>query len=112
MTGRGIEQINIRVVPGATGHFKPANIAPGDDVLICSLHYLRRCVNFYYQRGAVEAVEIGQRREGLRTWQIWLFQGNDPAWLAPHLPHLATQIREVREYDGLMPAPDQIVIAG
>ena len=74
--------------------------------------YLRRCVNFYYQRGAVEAVEIGQRGEGLRTWQIWLFQGNDPAWLAPHLPHLATQIREVREYDGLKPAPDQIVIAG
>ena len=74
--------------------------------------YLRRCVNFYYQRGAVEEVEIGQRGEGLRTWQIWLFQGNDPAWLAPHLPHLATQIREVREYDGLMPAPDQIVIAG
>ena len=69
-------------------------------------------MNFYYQRGAVEAVEIGQRGEGLRTRQIWLFQSNDPAWLAPHLPRLATRIREVREYDGLKPAPDQIVIAG
>ena len=69
-------------------------------------------MNFYYQRGAIEAVEIGQRGEGLRTWRVWLFQGNDPAWLAPHLPGLATRIREVREYDGLKPAPDQIVIAG
>ena len=63
-------------------------------------------MNFYYQRGAIEAVEIGQRGEGLRTWRIWLFQGNEPAWLAPHFPGLATRIREVREYDGLKPAPD------
>ena len=42
VTGRGIEQINIRVVSGATGHFRPANIAPSDDVLICSLQTATR----------------------------------------------------------------------
>ena len=38
------EQINIRVVSGTTGHFPPAHIKRGDDVVICSLQTATRAV--------------------------------------------------------------------
>ena len=74
--------------------------------------YLRRCVNFYYRCAAVEKVDIGGRGERFRTWRIWLFQGNDPEWLEPHLPGLAKRIRKTKEKERLRPAPDQIEIVG
>jgi 5-methylcytosine-specific restriction endonuclease McrA len=74
--------------------------------------YLRRCVNFYYSCGAVEKVDIGGRGERFRTWRIWLFQGNDPEWLEPHLAGLVKRIRKTREKEGFQPAPDEIEIIG
>jgi hypothetical protein len=74
--------------------------------------YLRRCVNFYYRCGAVEKVDVGRRGERFRTWRIWLFQGNDPEWLEPHLADLVKRIRKTREKEGVQPAPDEIEIVG
>ena len=74
--------------------------------------YLRRCVNFHYRCAAVESVDLAARGERFRTWRIWLFQGNDPAWLDPHLPALAARIRRAREEAGFQPAPEKILIAG
>ena len=74
--------------------------------------YLRRCVNFHYRCAATERVDLAARGERLRIWRLWLFQGNPPAWLEPHLPALAARIRQARAEAGFQPAPEEIVIAG
>ena len=74
--------------------------------------YLRRCVNFHYRCAAVEEVDIAARGERFRTWRMRLFQGNDPAWLEPHLRELVARIRDAREEAGFKPAPEKILIAG
>ena len=74
--------------------------------------YLRRCVNFHYRGAATERVDLAARGERFRTWRLWLFQGNPPAWLEPHLPVLVARIRQARAEAGFQPAPEQIVIAG
>ena len=73
--------------------------------------YLRRSLNLHYRCAAVESVDIAARGERFRTWRIWLFQGNDPGLLEPHLLALAARIRQVRADAGFQPAPDKIVIA-
>lgn len=70
--------------------------------------YLRCVVNFFYRCSAVESVTIGMRGKKLRTWTIDLFEGNDPEWLAPHLPRLLELIRSCREKAGVQAAPDTI----
>ena len=74
--------------------------------------YLRRCLNFHYRCAATERVDLAARGERFRTWRLWLFQGNPPAWLEPHLPALAARIRQARAEAGFEPAPEEIVIAG
>ena len=37
-----------------------------------------------------------------------LFSGNDPHWLEPHLPELAAEIRQAKEYAGYRAGPDSI----
>jgi superfamily II DNA or RNA helicase len=55
--------------------------------------YLQRTINFYFQGAAVSKVHIGARGRDFYEWQIELCDGNDPAWLAPHLRQLVTDIR-------------------
>ena len=74
--------------------------------------HIRRSVNFHYRCAAVERVDIAARGKRFRTWRIWLFQGNDPAWLQPHLQALAARIRQTRANAGFEPAPETIEIAG
>ena len=74
--------------------------------------YLRRSVNFFYRCAAIEDIDIATRGDRFRTWRIWLFQGNDPDWLRPHLPELAEGIRQARVEAGFQAAPETIVIAG
>ena len=74
--------------------------------------YLRRCVNFYYQRGAVEAVEIGQRGRRTPNLADLALPGQRPGMAGVASAGSRDPHSEVREYDGLKPAPDQIVIAG
>ena len=72
--------------------------------------YLRRSVNFFYRCSAVKNIYIGSRGEGFRTWQILLFQDNDPDWLRPHLPMLVNRIRQARIEAGVKAAPGRIEI--
>jgi len=55
--------------------------------------YLRRTINFYFQGAAVSDVHIGARGKGFYEWEIELCDGNDPAWLTPHLKQIVTRIR-------------------
>ena len=72
--------------------------------------YLRQCINFYYRCSAVENVDIGGRGDRFRCWRVSLYQGNDPAWLQPHLDSLVAAIRAVREKAGYQAAPDSIEV--
>jgi ATP-dependent helicase IRC3 len=55
--------------------------------------YLKRAINFYFQGAAVSDIHIGTRGRAFYEWEIELCDGNEPAWLAPHLKQLVTQIR-------------------
>lgn len=39
---RGKQQLNVRVVSGTVGHFRPCHIQPNDDVVICTLQTVTR----------------------------------------------------------------------
>ena len=54
---------------------------------------LQRVVNFFYGAAAVEHVTIGRRGRHFYEWSIQLFDGNQPSWLAPHLPRILSEIR-------------------
>lgn len=72
--------------------------------------YLRRTLNLFYRCAAVDSVQIGARGERFRHWQVRLFPGNDPSWLAAHLEGLAEAIRAARQEAGYAAAPDEITV--
>ncbi len=49
--------------------------------------YLRRSINFFYQRAAVESATLKESGQ-FYNWQINLYEGNDPTWLKHHLKGL------------------------
>ncbi|MCA9168131.1 MAG: DEAD/DEAH box helicase family protein [Planctomycetales bacterium] len=72
--------------------------------------FLRRTINLFYRCAAVDYVEIGARGDRLRTWTVDLFPGNDPQWIEPYLRGLLHSIREARENEGYLPAPDTLLV--
>jgi superfamily II DNA or RNA helicase len=56
--------------------------------------YLQRTINSYYQGSAVSNIHIGSRGRDFYEWKIELWDGNDPAWLAPYLKQLVSRIRD------------------
>lgn len=71
--------------------------------------FLRRTINTFYRCAAVESVKIGKRGPLFYRWEVRLFPGNNPSWIAPHLAGLAQNIRSTRQSDGVG-GPDGIVI--
>lgn len=70
--------------------------------------FLRRTINTFYRCAAVESVRIGKRGELYYRWEIRLFPRNDPAWLRPHLPGIASGIRTARK-EGGVGGPEEIL---
>lgn len=74
------------------------------------VRYVRRVVNLFYHCRAVETVDVAARGERFRRWQVKLFSGNDPSWLAPFVQELVGAVRATRAEAGLQPAPDVIEV--
>ena len=115
---KGTQEIRFRAhqtqLPAAPARLPDLKTPPGEDAKNPDEWgmFLRRTVNLFYQCAAVQSVEIGQRGERFRTWRVRLFPGNDPAWLAPHLPALAERVRAARKAAGYEAAPDEITVTG
>jgi 5-methylcytosine-specific restriction endonuclease McrA len=62
--------------------------------------FIRRCINFFYECGAVQNITIGDRGYPFYHWRVELGAGNDPQWLALHLENLLHQIRQAKESAG------------
>jgi superfamily II DNA or RNA helicase len=97
---KSINTINFRVQHNQCLHTAPAAFPEFDMPLILDAktqqawkQYLRRTINFYYQGAAVSDIHIGARGRDFYEWKVELCDGNDPAWLAPHLKNLVTRIR-------------------
>lgn len=73
--------------------------------------FLRRSVNLFYRCAAVESVEIGQRGDKFRHWEIRLFKGNDARWLDSHVSGLVDRIQQARLKAGREAAPNAIKIS-
>jgi ATP-dependent helicase IRC3 len=71
--------------------------------------FLRQNINFFYRCAAVQRVTIGKRGHSFYNWEIYLYDGNEPAWLEPHLPKLIKLIKECRANVGRQ-GPDTIRI--
>jgi ATP-dependent helicase IRC3 len=63
--------------------------------------FLRRSINFFYHCSAVEFVKIGKRGKYFHEWYVYLFAGNNPAWIQPHLNGLVQKINAARRNAGL-----------
>ncbi|MFP4441325.1 MAG: DEAD/DEAH box helicase family protein [Chloroflexaceae bacterium] len=59
--------------------------------------FLRRSINFFYRCAATDMITIKARGQHFWNWHIYLYHGNDPAWLAPHLYDLLIRIRSRRQ---------------
>lgn len=70
--------------------------------------FLRKSINFFYGCAAVKHVANGQRKDRLRRWSVWLFTGNDAAWLEPHNDEMLGAIQKASDDVGYEP-PDEIV---
>jgi len=57
---------------------------------------LRRSVNFFYGCSAVDSVKIGQRGKYFHEWLVYLYAGNDPAWLEPRIGETVREINALR----------------
>jgi ATP-dependent helicase IRC3 len=80
--------------------------------------FLRRSINFFYSCSAIEFVRIGRRGQYFYEWYIYLYAGNDPLWLKPHLEDLVKRINYARQEAGLQEiegirvgAPDESDVA-
>jgi hypothetical protein len=73
--------------------------------------FLRRSINFFYRCAAVSEITIKSRGQYFWHWEVDLYQGNDPAWLTPHLPALLKDIRSRRQ-EADREGPDTITISG
>jgi len=72
--------------------------------------YLRKTINFFYRCAAVQEVKIGGRGKYFHNWQITLYPGNNPQWLADYLPETLELIRERRYNAKLTPTPETLTI--
>jgi hypothetical protein len=73
--------------------------------------FLRRSINFFYRCAAVSEITIKSRGQYFWNWEIDLYQGNDPAWLEPHLHALLMDIR-ARRQEADRDGPDTITVSG
>ncbi len=64
--------------------------------------FLRRSLNAFYCCNAVDFIKIGKRGQFFYEWYVYLYAGNDPLWIQPHLNHLVKRINIGRREAGLM----------
>lgn len=76
--------------------------------------FLWRSINFFYRCAAVDFIKIGKRGQFFYQWYVYLYAGNDPCWLQPHLNDLVKRINAARRESGAIEiegirigAPDQ-----
>ncbi len=111
----GINEINFRnhrtLLGGAPTHFpelEPPKAQHAHEAADWE-KFLRRSVNFFYRCAAIEYVTIGKRGHYFYNWEIYLYAGNEPAWIEPHLQELIQRIQERRAEIGRQ-GPDTIRI--
>lgn len=63
--------------------------------------FLCRSINFFYRCAAVEYIRMGQRGRYFYEWYVYLYSGNDPRWLQPHIKDLVQKINVLRLNAGL-----------
>ncbi len=106
-----IHRDHARAVPPS--EFPPMQVPDGDGIGDTEqwAQSLRRAVNLFYGAAAVEHVNIGRKGRHFYEWSVQLFDGNQPSWLAPHLPQILNKIRFTRS-DGGFKGPDGIRVIG
>jgi hypothetical protein len=97
---KGINTVNFRIQRNQCLTSNPAYlpefdmpVGTGAKEALQWKRYLQRTINFYFQGAAVSKIHIGARGRDFYEWEVELCDGNDPAWLAPHLKTLVTRIR-------------------
>lgn len=97
---KGINTVNFRVQHNQCVTSSPAGfpaldmpVGAGAKEALQWKRYLQRTINFYFQGAAVSRIHIGAKGRDFYEWQVELCDGNDPAWLTPHLKQLVTGIR-------------------
>lgn len=98
---KGINTLNFRVqhnqcltnMPEIFPDFELPLISSAKDAVEWK-QFLQRTINFHYRCAAVCQIHIGARGRDFYEWRVELCDGNDPAWLVPHIKPLVLAIRE------------------
>jgi superfamily II DNA or RNA helicase/5-methylcytosine-specific restriction endonuclease McrA len=99
---KGINEINFRLERTKLTHPKPLDLFDLDEEEPFELT-LRRIVNFFFHCKAVLTIRISNdgRSRYAKTWEIELYPGNNPEWLAAHESKLVGFVRERLGYEKL-----------
>ncbi len=99
---KGINEINFRLQRTKLTQPKHLELFDLDEAEPFELT-LRRIVNFFYHCKAVLAIELSNdgRSRYAKTWEIELYPGNHPEWLAQHESELVGFVRERLGYEKL-----------
>lgn len=64
---------------------------------------IKRTINIFYHCQALSEIKFGSRSNSkyYSVWEICLFEGNNPEWLAKHTKEIVSYLRENFNYVGL-----------
>ena len=68
------------------------------------IKYIKRLINFFYCSSSVKNIIMNEKE-----WKIELYNGNNPAWIRPHLNELVEEITIVRNQIDLK-SPKKIIV--
>ena len=102
---KGINTLNFRthqtVLAEAPSSFSLFDLPKNPDSQDDWYKFLSRSINFFYRCAAVDFIRIGKRGKYFYEWFVYLYAGNDPLWLQPHVTGLVQKINAVRSSAGL-----------
>jgi superfamily II DNA or RNA helicase/5-methylcytosine-specific restriction endonuclease McrA len=76
---------------------------------------LRKSINFFYRASVVKEIrrveDFGHPTEVGKRWEVYLYSGNNPKWIQPHLRRITSEIRQKTRQEGIR-QPTRIIVSG